>query len=355
MTIYTFDTGTYQFLYEYEATRDPLENKILMPPNATTIKPPSVKSGELLIYNKRFNRWDIIIDHRGKWYEKETGEEREITTIYDTSLNSLTDRISYDYQFNVLKLKDGTSLVRENPEDHPSMLPFECLEWSFHNKKYELKKDITSLKNYIKKCVSEYKDETLKQNVYFNESPIQTCDSSLLEMSKIILSHLSDRDYKIGWVDANNEVIDMNVGALDSLYRFIISRNEQIYNDYQNFRNAIEKVSNYKELEELFPNYLEWLQFYKKAYGYDYDWKRHIGSEPRLSIFDKTLKQFNKLEVKVESSILSQEELDSLVDSLPDDAEQSIDIKQDAEQSMPYDAEQPIDIEQDTETKDSNE
>lgn len=320
MRAYTFNPETLQFMYEFEITKDPLDNRWLVPPDTTTVAPPQIKDGQICVYNKKQNRWEVIPDFRGVWYVKETGTERTIDTIYDTSLNALSDRVRYNYEFAVLKLADGTNLVRENPNNHQSMLPFECLEWSFHNKRYEIKKDTTELIKYIKKTLASYKDEVCKTNIGIGEHQFQTDDTSLAEMSKIIISNFGKSDNKIGWQCADNNIIDMNVGILQELYSGIINRNEEIYIAYQNFRNKLEMCKTIAEIEALFPNYLEWLQFRNKSYGEEYDWKLHMGYEPYIKIFDDILKKYAKLDIELpQSSILSDEEIDKLIDELEGD------------------------------------
>ncbi len=59
MKIYRFDISTGVYLGEDFADEDPFNRgSYIIPPDATTIPPPLVKHGQLLIFNIREQRWE---------------------------------------------------------------------------------------------------------------------------------------------------------------------------------------------------------------------------------------------------------------------------------------------------------
>ena len=73
MKIYSYDEMTGEYISEGEAVRSPLwnnthaiEDKFLIPRNATTVPPPEVINGHARIFSVTSGEWQQVEDNRGK-------------------------------------------------------------------------------------------------------------------------------------------------------------------------------------------------------------------------------------------------------------------------------------------------
>ena len=65
-TIYNYDQNTGEFLNSSKARRDPVQNRIMVPRNATTTKPPTAKDNQIAVFSGY--KWSLVADYRGFSY-----------------------------------------------------------------------------------------------------------------------------------------------------------------------------------------------------------------------------------------------------------------------------------------------
>ncbi len=66
--MYHYDPDTKEYIGSSEMEYDPIDNKPMIPANATTIEPPEKGIHEGVVFNGV--GWDIVPDHRGETYYK---------------------------------------------------------------------------------------------------------------------------------------------------------------------------------------------------------------------------------------------------------------------------------------------
>lgn len=66
MDIYNYSPFTGEFLGKTKARLDPIEQKPMVPKNATTIAPPRTKKGHVRVFSDE--AWSQVADHRGQEY-----------------------------------------------------------------------------------------------------------------------------------------------------------------------------------------------------------------------------------------------------------------------------------------------
>lgn len=80
LKIYNYNPSNGEFLSEGEAEQDQLDvENWLIPAHATDQKPPKQKTGYTLVFKN--NKWQNVIDNRGKTYWLEDGSEHVISAI----------------------------------------------------------------------------------------------------------------------------------------------------------------------------------------------------------------------------------------------------------------------------------
>ena len=79
MKYYSYHKETGEYLGAGDAEKDPIDGIDLLPANATFLKPPAAKKGEVLIFFQE--KWKKTVDLRGKLYYDKNGEEYTISKI----------------------------------------------------------------------------------------------------------------------------------------------------------------------------------------------------------------------------------------------------------------------------------
>lgn len=256
MNCYLFDDVTFEYLNATETSYDPVDMKVLLPRNATTLKPDDVEFGKVAIYNKSRKKWDTMIDHRGEWYDLANGNKVEIKTLYDTSAgDSLEDKIPYTFEFKVLKLRNGQEVVRENPANHYTGLDFELLEWDFYSQKFEPKKDLTLLLTELKDSLkAEYKS-LCDKDIEFQGIKFQA-DSDSINSMNMKLSFKSTKT-SLKWILSDNSYVDITLDDLSEILAKIEARNDILFEAYQDTKRDLLDCKDYETLGNFLPNWVE--------------------------------------------------------------------------------------------------
>lgn len=259
---YLYNGTTFEYQNATELNVDPIEYKVLMPQNCTLLAPPDFNQGEQVpIYNYSRRKWEIIPDYRGVWYEIESGKEVILSTIYDVSQatpNTISEilekRIPYQFEFNILTLANGKKIVRENPANHYTKLPIELLEWSFHNKCFKPKSDLTDLLARIKEALKlEYKN-LIATDIEYKDKVIQADENSISALQQKLI--VMDDKSKLAWNTKDNSFIELSKKELINILAMIENRNQIYFMAYQNTKNELNQCETYEQLESLFPQWL---------------------------------------------------------------------------------------------------
>lgn len=102
MTIYNYSSDTKELISEELAELDPVENKPLIPANATTIKPLDKKDGFAICFDEKKQIWEYKKDLRGKaFWDINTRQKIEVSTLdFDstgyTQIEPIGDFIKWD-------------------------------------------------------------------------------------------------------------------------------------------------------------------------------------------------------------------------------------------------------------------
>lgn len=262
---YLYDENTFQFINKIELEVEPIEYKILMPKFCTTIKPPAHNDDEIALYDFVRKKWNIIKDFRGIWYDLENGNEVMLDTIFDvsqstpnTKLEILKQRIPYAYEFRILTLQDGRKLVRDNYRNTFNGIDYELLEWDNDTKYFRLKKDLTKAKEKIIEKMNIAYQESIKEDIAYNGSIFQVDEKSFNVLQSKILSTRDDAN--VGILDKDNNFVLLGKNDLKEILYLTEERNQRIFINYQQTKESVKKCHDYKDLEKIYPNFLEILR-----------------------------------------------------------------------------------------------
>lgn len=280
---YQYNSITNEFTYQVELQKDPIESKIIMPSNCTTLKPMQCNDNEIPIYNKSRNKWESITDYRGIWYDKNTGIEKKLETIYDTSLSTpitfeeeLKKKQKYKYDLGILTLLDGTELVKENPNNIG--VPFDLLEWNFYEKRFDFKKDMTNIKNTLKNGYRREFEKKKNEDIEYKDTLFQADDKTINTMQQFLL--YIEEECDITWLDSNNEPAKFKKIDLQNIAKLVLLRNENLFKIFQNIKTDILNCKDYNELNAIIP-----------------EWKECLTEEDKYKIFfDKYIQKGDKNE-----------------------------------------------------------
>lgn len=64
------------------------DEEYLCPGSATMVQPPPIPSGQVACWNGE--SWVLVLDHRGIWYDKTTGEAYSITDVGASAPHTLS-------------------------------------------------------------------------------------------------------------------------------------------------------------------------------------------------------------------------------------------------------------------------
>lgn len=291
---YLYNPITFEYQNSIKLNVDPIEYKILMPNNCTLLAPPEYQKGEQIpVYNYTRRKWELIADHSGIWYDVENGNEVIINTIYDISQANINDvqdtlaqRIPYQYEFKVLTLASGKKLVRENPANHYTGLSFNFLEWSFADKCFKPKSDMTALIKAIKNALQDEYKKLINTDIAYKDKIIQVDESSLNILQQKIIT--MDDECQIEWNTKDNSFINLSKKEIFEIISATQIRNQVYFVAYQNTKSALKECKDYEELQALFPQ-----------------WTSIVNNEPintqnnsndnRFSVFYENIKKLQKV------------------------------------------------------------
>ena len=273
---YQYNPITNEFTNQIELQKDPIESKIIMPSNCTTLKPMKCRENRIPIYNKSRRKWESIIDYRGIWYDKNTGDEKELKTIYDISLSTpttleeeLKKEQIYKYDLGILTLLDGTELVKENPASIG--VPFDLLEWNFYEKRFDFKKDMTNIKNTLKDGYKRELERRKNEDIEYKDTLFQADDKSISAIQGFLL--YIDKTYDITWLDSNNKPAKFKKIDLQNITKLVFLRNENLFKIFQNIKTDILNCKDYNELNAIIP---EWKECLTEEYKYKILFDKYI-------------------------------------------------------------------------------
>jgi len=83
MKIYLFNPETGVYLGEDFADKAPVkQGSYILPPDATTIAPPAVGRGQLLVFNSAAERWEVREDTRMQWRQRQNMAVRGLPDLH---------------------------------------------------------------------------------------------------------------------------------------------------------------------------------------------------------------------------------------------------------------------------------
>lgn len=124
MIIYNYDSITFEYIGESQASLDPEESKkqgkevYLIPANATDKKPPKTKTNETVIFD---NGWKIVPDYRGMYMVDKSMQPKKVENFgnlpdgFIPITSKQAEKIQQDDLFYVIK--DGHLIQNPNYEE----------------------------------------------------------------------------------------------------------------------------------------------------------------------------------------------------------------------------------------------
>lgn len=173
----------------------------------------------------------------------------------------------YNYDLNILTLLSGEKLVKENPHNHHTGLDFKYLEWSFYDKCFMPKDDLTDLLKLLIENLKKELNNKQKENISYKGYPIDTDEKSINTIQQKMIC-MQDDEEKISWLNSNNDFVELTKYDLFDIMNIIQKRNQILFVSYQNAKKDILQCKTYKELESIMPNWLENTSF-KNSYNFE--------------------------------------------------------------------------------------
>lgn len=269
---YTYHPLTFEYTGTTTLFRDPIDNKLMIPTNTTSIPPNEVKDGFVNIFNASMKRWDKMRDHRGLWFEliedmeRDTIQENNLETLYDitgTSPNDfdieLAKKIPYQYDptTGILSTREGKKLVRDNPNTRLQGISHNLLSYDKQLKCWALKNDLQAIKKKLKDKIKEAY-ENIETTLKYGEFTYQIDSKSIAKIQEKLLSNHKPSD-TIEWVMENNEIRTIDYKTLKEVYTQYQNKKQSVFVYMQSIKKQIEDSQDYNDLANLYDDFLDYI------------------------------------------------------------------------------------------------